>query len=114
MASRKSVERVQIVEIFLFLVTAVLASGNILATDKIPIGPELAPREIGILLKAYPITIQQNPLAVGGVGVYLWGCDYNVGRAMITITIATKPGDRMPCKRRVTFDETPSKAYSKP
>lgn len=46
-----------------------------------PVGPELAPREIGDLLKAYPILTQSNPLAPGGVGVMLWGCDYVVGKA---------------------------------
>lgn len=73
------------------------------ATDKTPVGPELAPQEIGHLLKAYPITVQQNPESPIGVGVLLWGCDYQVGRAKITITIATSPRDPMPCKRTVAF-----------
>jgi len=74
------------------------------AADKSPVGPELAPKEIGHLLKAYPITVQQNPEAAGGVGVLLWGCDYQVGKARITITVTIYPGDPMPCKRTMAFE----------
>jgi len=45
----------------------------VLATDRNPTGPELAPKEIGHLLKAYAMVMQQSPLAAGGVGVLLWG-----------------------------------------
>jgi hypothetical protein len=78
----------------------------IAAADKSPIGPELAPKEIGLLLKGYPMVLQQNPQAIGGVGVLMWGCDYQVGKAMITITVATHPGDPMPCKRKVSFGDS--------
>jgi hypothetical protein len=50
------------------------------------------------------MVMQQNPLAPGGVGVLLWGCDYRVGNARITVTLATNPGDPMPCKRTVAFE----------
>jgi hypothetical protein len=80
-----------------------LAAGNTLAADKVPIGPELASLEIGILVKAYPIVTQNNPQSPLGVGVILWGCDYLVGKAKITITITTQPSDPMPCKRKVKF-----------
>jgi hypothetical protein len=79
-------------------------SATTLAADKVPTGPELAPREIGTLIKAYPLLTQNNPLAIEGVGVMLWGCDYQVGKARITITITTKPSDPMPCKRKVAFE----------
>ncbi len=85
--------------------TLAFAAGTTLAADKVPVGPELAPREIGVLLKAYPMIL-------GGVGVMLWGCDYQVGKAMITITITTEPGDPMPCKRKVAFGESPQKKPS--
>jgi hypothetical protein len=75
-----------------------------LGADKSPTGPEMAPKEIGHLLKAYPMLMQQNPMAPGGVGVLMWGCDYLVGKATITITVTTKPGDPMPCKRAVAFE----------
>ena len=75
-----------------------------LAGDPKPVGPELAPKQVGELLRAYPITVQQNPMAPGGVGTLLWGCDYQVGNARITLTIATQAGDPMPCKRRVAFE----------
>ena len=87
--------------VFVGLVTFVV--GNSWATDWVPGGPELAPREIGVLLRAYPIIIQ-------GVGVTLWGCDYRVGKAMITITITTEPRDPMPCKRKVAFGKSPQKS----
>lgn len=74
-----------------------------LAGDRKPTGPELAPREIGYLLKAYPLAAQTNPDSPAGVGVLLWGCDYMVGKARITITISTQPSDPMPCKRKVAF-----------
>jgi hypothetical protein len=72
-------------------------------TQPKPVGPELAPPTIGYLLRAYPILTQNNPEAIGGVGVLLWGCDYLVGRAKITITYTTSAGDPMPCKRKVRF-----------
>jgi hypothetical protein len=53
--------------------TVTLAVGNVLAADKSPVGPELAPREIRVLLKAYPILVQ-------GVGVTLWGATIRSGR----------------------------------
>jgi hypothetical protein len=87
-------------------ITVAFAVGNVLAADKGPVGPELAPREIGVLLKAYPISVQSNPLSPLGVGTTLWGCDYQVGKAVITITVATQPSDPMPCKRKVAFGES--------
>jgi hypothetical protein len=75
-----------------------------LGADKNPTGPELAPKEIGHLIKAYPMLTQQNPMAPGGVGVLMWGCDYMVGKATITITVTTSPGEPMPCKRTVAFE----------
>ncbi len=81
----------------------VIAVTPALAGDMKPVGPELAPPEIGVLVKAYPLELQTNVLAPGGVGVLLWGCDYMVGKAQITITITTNPGDAMPCKRKVAF-----------
>ena len=75
-----------------------------LGADKVPTGPELASKEIGHLLKAYPMLTQNNPMYAGGVGVTLWGCDYQVGKALITITITTNPSDPMPCKRKVAFE----------
>jgi hypothetical protein len=75
-----------------------------LSADKNPIGPELAPKEIGHLIKAYPMLTQNNPQAPDGVGVLLWGCDYLVGKARITITITTRTSDPMPCKRQVAFE----------
>jgi len=45
-------------------------------------------------------------MIVQGVGVTLWGCDYQVGKAVITITITTQPSDPMPCKREVAFGES--------
>ena len=47
---------------------------------------------------------QQNPMAPGGVGVLMWGCDYLVGKAKITITVTTNPGEPIPCKRTVAFE----------
>lgn len=91
-------------------VAIVFLASNALAEEKVPIGPELAPREIGVLLKAYPTLFQTNPLAPGGVGAILWSCEYRVGRAMITITHATEPGGPMPCKREVAFGEPHRKA----
>jgi hypothetical protein len=88
----------------LIWITFALTYNSVLAADKRPAGPELAPKEIGHLLKAYPLLIQKSPQAVEGVGVYLWGCDYQVGAAHITITISTQPRDPMPCKRKVTFE----------
>lgn len=87
----------------LALIFMVAAALPIIAADEQACGPELAPKQIGILLKAHPVTIQTNPEAIGGVGPLLWGCDYQVGRAYITITIATHPSDPMPCKRKVAF-----------
>jgi len=75
-----------------------------LGADKSPTGPELAPKEIGRLIKAYPMLTQTNPESIGGVGVLMWGCDYLVGKAQITITITTGPRDPMPCKRQVAFE----------
>jgi hypothetical protein len=83
--------------------SCILAAAPILAADKVPVGPELAPTEIVHLLRAYPMVTQSNPDAVGGSGVTLWGCDYLVGKAEITITIATAPSDPMPFKRKVAF-----------
>lgn len=94
----------------LFLLATTLADGNALAADKVPVGPDLATREIGVLMKGYPMLTQQNPLAPGGVGVLLWGCEYRVGKSMITITITTNPGDSMPCKRKVAFGDAPQKS----
>ena len=85
-------------------VCVVCLSTASIAADKAPTGPELAPKEIGNLLKAYPMLTQNNPLAPEGVGVMLWGCDYQVGKARITITITTRPSDPMPCKRKVAFE----------
>ena len=68
-----------------------------------PVGPELAGREIGYLLRAYPILTQNNPEASEGLGVMLWGCEYKVGGARITVTVTTQPSDPMPCKRKVAF-----------
>ena len=94
---------------FLILVVMALAGGeNASAANLVPVGPELAPREIGVLLKAYPLEVQTNPLAAEGEGVTLWGCEYQVGRAKITIAITTDPGDPMPCKRKAAFGESPS------
>ncbi|HEX4300957.1 MAG TPA: hypothetical protein VH327_08815, partial [Gammaproteobacteria bacterium] len=70
----------------------VLAVGNTLAADKVPVGPELAPPEIGLLLKTYPIVTQNNSDSPLGIGILFWGCDYLVGKAKITITLSTKPG----------------------
>ena len=80
-----------------------VAAVPLFAADKGPIGPELAPVEIGVLLKAHPMLSQTNSMAPGGIGITLWGCDYLVGKALITITITTNPGDPMPCKRKVAF-----------
>ena len=81
----------------------VMPIGSSVAADKVPVGPELAAPQIGVLLKAYPMLTQNNPMAPEGIGVMLWGCDYLVGRAKITITITTRPSDPMPCKRKVRF-----------
>lgn len=68
-----------------------------------PVGPELAPTQIGYLLKAAPLELQTNPLAVGGTGVTMWACEYRVGHSDITLAPTTQPGDPMPCKREVRF-----------
>jgi hypothetical protein len=87
-----------------FAISGVAPSFPTFGADKSPNGPELAPKEIGHLLKAYPLLTQNNPEAIGGVGVLLWGCDYLVGKATITITITTGVHDPMPCKRKVAFE----------
>jgi len=110
MAWPKGVRAVKGQTTFLSLMAIALASGNTLGKEIVPVGPELAPREIGVLLKGYPMLTQQNPLTPGGVGVLLWGCEYQVGRAMVTINITTDPGDPMPCKRKVAFGESPQKS----
>jgi hypothetical protein len=69
-----------------------------------PVGPELARRQIGILLDASPAFWQTNPEAIGGVYVTAWRCLYRVGDAQIALPIATQPGDPMPCKRKVAFE----------
>jgi len=71
--------------------------------DKHPTGPELAGKEIGILLQAIPAFYQTNTFA-GAVGPYIWNCVYQVGRAQITLSITTEPGAPMPCKRKVVFE----------
>ena len=68
-----------------------------------PIGRELAAPATGVLIRAYPMTVQTNPYAPGGVGVELWGCEYRVGPSLITVAITTGPGDPMPCKRKTRF-----------
>jgi hypothetical protein len=85
-------------------VSLAFACATALAADKRPTGPELAQREIGHLLKAYPRLMQKNLQAVERVGVYLWGWHYQVGAVRITITISTQPRDPMPCKRKVALD----------
>lgn len=90
------------------LIAALLLSSLLLAEPagaqkKSPIGPELAPKEIGVLLKAYPISTLREPVT-GETWVSLWGCDYKVGQAIITIAISTEQGDSMPCKRKVMFE----------
>ncbi|HVW53052.1 MAG TPA: hypothetical protein VHC91_22080 [Trinickia sp.] len=110
MAWPKGVRAVKGPATFLSLMALALACGNTLGKEIVPVGPELAPREIGVLLKGYPILTQSNPNAPQGVGVMLWGCEYQVGRAVITTTITTQPGDPMPCKRKVAFGESPQKS----
>jgi hypothetical protein len=88
----------------LLLLALVAAALPALGADKSPTGPELAPKEIGHLIKAYPMLTQNNPQAPEGVGVLLWACDHLVGKARITITITTHPSDPMPCKRQVAFE----------
>ena len=83
-----------------------LGNASVSAADLHPIGPELAPRESGVLLKAYPLLTQNNPGSPLGIGVLLWGCKYLVGKSKITITITTQPSDSMPCKRRVAFGKS--------
>ena len=68
-----------------------------------PIGPELAPAQIGFLLRAKPMEVQTNPLAPGGEGVTLWECRYRVGRAIISLAVSTSPTAPMPCKRESRF-----------
>ena len=85
------------------LAILLLSTASATAADLVPIGPELAPPEVGVLVKAYPIAANTNPGSPYGVGVYLWGCDYRVGKALITVTITTQPSDPMPCKRKVKF-----------
>ena len=110
MAWPKGVRAVKGPARFLSLMALALACGNTLGKEIVPVGPELAPREIGVLLKGYPMLTQSNPTAPQGVGVMLWGCEYQVGRAVITTTITTQPGDPMPCKRKVAFGESPQKS----
>ncbi len=68
-----------------------------------PVGPELAPPQVGHLLRAWPLATNTNPLAPGGIGVMEWACEYRVGTAHITLAPTTQPGDPMPCKREVLF-----------
>ena len=82
------------------LLAALLLVDQAWAQTKSPIGPELAPKEIGVLLKAYPMATLRLPVD-GTTWVSLWGCDYKVGQAIITLTYSTKNGDPMPCKRKV-------------
>jgi hypothetical protein len=88
---------------FVPVLCLIMVSMPIIAAEKSPIGPELAPMEVGRLVKAYPMLTQNNAMAPGGIGVILWGCDYSVGRALITITVTTSTSDPMPCKRKVVF-----------
>jgi len=86
-----------------FVASITLLVFSSIASALNPEGPELAQKQIGLLLKAYPLSVNSNPNAIGGVYVMLWACDYQVGSALITITITTGPGDPMPCKRKVMF-----------
>lgn len=73
------------------------------AACKNPIGPELATKQIGNLLRAYPIGTQTNPLSSVPVGTTIWACKYKVGRALITVNMTTQPNAPMPCKFKVEF-----------
>jgi hypothetical protein len=94
------------VRIAAFAVTALLygTQGAVADDCRKPVGPELAPKQIGYLLSAGPQVIQQSPAYFEGVGALAWHCDYRVGNAQITLIVATHPSDPMPCKRKVTFE----------
>lgn len=68
------------------------------------VGPELAPRQIGYLTSAGPQVMQENLQYPDGIGPVAWRCNYRVGNAQISLIIATRPSDPMPCKRKVAFE----------
>ena len=94
-------KKVQLLLVGVFALSGACLSAH--ARGLIPVGPELAPPQIGHLIKAWPLEMQTNALAPGGVGVIMWGCKYRVGKAQITLAPIVQPGDPMPCKRELKF-----------
>ena len=85
------------------LVLVVAMAVPTMGADKTPTGPELAPKEIAPAQSLSTGVATEPPGDTRCRGSHV-GCDYLVGKAKMTITVTTHPGDPMPCKRTVAFE----------